>query len=158
MPSVVLTKSLILDHLKAHKLMSIATYGDHPWIATVYYSFDEELHLYFLSSPDTLHAKHIAQNPHVAVSIADSAQKPSAEKVGLQLHGIVEQLGKTELIRHALRHWKDSLSIQDPTLTYENMVKSIVKGRMYKITPKKIKFFNESLFDVEVGHEPILTF
>jgi len=135
MSSAVLTKSLILDHLKAHKLMSIATYGDHPWIATAYYSFDQELNLYFLSSPDTLHAKQIAHNPVVAVSIADSAQKPTAEKIGLQLYGFVEQMGKEELIRHALRHWKDSLSIKDPALTYENMLKRVVKGRMYKITP-----------------------
>lgn len=72
--------------------MSLATYGDHPWIASVYYSYDTNLHLYFLSSPETLHARHITNEPQVAVSIADSSQKISAAKIGLQMYGIAEQI------------------------------------------------------------------
>lgn len=135
--------------------MVIATYGDHPWIATVYYSFDDDLHIYFLSSPNTLHAQQIAQNADVAVAIAGD-QLITSEKQGLQLYGIAEQITKAELVRHALRHWKDALFVKDPALSYENMMKKIVKGRMYKISPKKIKLFHEGLFDVEDGEEPVL--
>lgn len=59
-------------------------------------------------------------------------------------------------MQHALRLWKDALHIEDEALSYENMINQIVKGRMYRITPKKIKLFNESVWDVEDGEEPIL--
>lgn len=36
------------------------------------------------------------------------------------------------------------------------MINNTITGRMYQITPKKIKFFNQELFDVEDGKEPIL--
>ncbi len=42
-------KKEIDTYLKSQRLMSIATYGDFPWIANVYYGHDPELNLYFLS-------------------------------------------------------------------------------------------------------------
>lgn len=151
-----LTKQHILEFLKQNKLMTVATYGDHPWIASVYYSFDEDLNLYFLSDPATLHCKQIAKNPLVAVSIADSTQKVGDLKKGLQLYGTARQISQVHKIQHALRSWKDALSVTNPKLTYQNMVKKVISGRMYKITPKKIKHFNQALFQVEDGKEPVL--
>jgi uncharacterized protein YhbP (UPF0306 family) len=151
-----LTKQHILDFLSQHHLMAIATSGEHPWIAYVYYSFDSTLTIYFLSSPKTLHARHIAKNPHVALMIADSNQKVSDLKKGVQIYGVAEQISDAQKIKHALSMWKDALHVTDPKLTYENMVKKIITGRMYKVTPKKIKFFNQELFKVEDGKEPVL--
>lgn len=150
-----LTKEQVKNFLAQHNQMVIATYGDHPWIATVYYSFDDDLNLYFLSSPTTLHARHIAENKNIAVAISKE-QKITSRKQGLQLYGYVHQITKAELIKHALRHWKDALSVTDPELNYENMIKKVVNGRMYKIIPKKIKLFHEGLFDVDDGEEPTL--
>ncbi len=156
MADLKLTKQHVLDFLKKHKLMSIATYGDHPWIASVYYSNDDDMNIYFLSSPETLHARHIAKNERVAISIAASDQKPSDTKRGLQLYGEAQQISDGAKIQHALRLWKETLNISDPLLTYQNMMKKVVKGRMYRITPKKIKLFDQHLFDVDDGQEPVL--
>lgn len=151
-----LTKQLIRQFLTRHKLMTIATYGEHPWIANVYYSFDDDLTLYFLSSPETLHCKQIEKNNKIAAAIADSRQKPAELKKGLQIYGVVQQISGARKIQHALRSWKDALNVVDSQLTYKNMLKKVIKGRMYKITPKKIKFFNQELFPVEDGKEPVL--
>src|SRR3989344_3839743 len=148
-----LTKQHVLDFLKKHQLMVVATYGEHPWIASVYYSFDQNLNLYFLSDPDTLHCQQIAINPEVAVAIADSRQKPNEFKKGLQIYGVATQISDANKIKNALSLWKQTLQVTDPELTYQNMLKKIVKGRMYKITPRKIKFFNQELFKVEDGQE-----
>lgn len=153
---MILTKQHILDFLKKYQLMVVATYGDYPWIASVYYSFDPNLNLYFLSDPETLHCRQIASNPKVTVAIADSRQKPNEFKKGLQIYGIATQISDANKIKHALNLWKHALQVTDPELTYQNMLKKIVKGRMYKITPKIIKFFNQKLFKVEDGQEPIL--
>lgn len=52
--SNILTRKLVLDFLAKHKLMVVATYAKFPWIATVYYAFDNDLNIYFLSSPRLL--------------------------------------------------------------------------------------------------------
>ena len=151
-----LTKILILDFLAQHKLMTVATYGKHPWIAPVYYAFDKDLNLYFLSNPKTLHAAQIAKNKEVAVSIADSRQKLNDKKKGLQIYGIAKQISQVQKVRLALKLWKEVLNVIDPLFTYENMAKKILQGRMYKIVPKRIKFFNQELFPVDDGMEPVL--
>jgi uncharacterized protein YhbP (UPF0306 family) len=151
-----LTKSQVLDFLKTGKLMSLATYGDFPWIASVYYSFDDNLNIYFLSSPATLHCRQIAKNPQVAVSIADSHQSVAVKKRGLQLWGKAGQISSAAKIKHALSLWKDFLEIKNADLSYENMLKRVVTGRMYKIVPRRIKLFDQDLFDVEDGAEPVM--
>ena len=151
-----LKRQQALDFLKNHKLMSVASFGDFPWIASVYYTFDNDLNVYFLSSPTTLHCKQIEINNKVAISIADSDQDIGALKRGLQISGIAERISDTKKVIHALKIWKQSLGVKDPELTYENMIKQVINGRMYKIIPKRIKLFDQKLFPVEDGEEPVL--
>ncbi|NCN44997.1 MAG: hypothetical protein COU63_00255 [Candidatus Pacebacteria bacterium CG10_big_fil_rev_8_21_14_0_10_36_11] len=134
--------------------MVIATQGEHPWIATVYYSFDDDLNLYFLSNPETIHCKHITANPQVAVAIADSPQNPASKKMGIQIFGLAEQITSKNKIVHALKLWRNTLNVKSDAYTYEGMMKKLIKGRMYKITPKKMKFFNEEVW--EEGDEPLI--
>lgn len=144
----------ISNYLFSHFQMTIATYGDHLWIAIVYYSSDSDLNMYFLSDPQTLHCQQIAQNPQVAVSIADSPQKPAVKKVGLQISGRAEQIKGKKKIIHALNLWKQTLNVDSSDYSYEGMMKKLIKGRMYKVIPERIKFFNENLW--EEGEEPTI--
>jgi len=146
-----LTKALILDFLKEHKLMSIATYDGFPWIAYVYYVFDKDLNLYFLSAPDTLHAKQIIKNQKVAVSIGDSNQDINEPKRGLQMSGISKQISGFEKIKYVLELWKSNLGVINPNLTIK-----AATGKMFKVIPKRIKLFDQELFKVRDGQEPIL--
>jgi len=156
MKTLTLTKKIVLDYLQKYRLMVIATYGSFPWIASVYYSYDNNLNLYFLSSPDTLHVKQIKMNEKVAVAIVDSHQKVTDLKKGLQISGIAEEINGANKIKHALRLWKDTLNIVNPNYSYEGMMKKLIKGRMFKITPHKIKLFDQNMFKVEDGQEPVL--
>lgn len=152
-----LSKEVVLDFLSRHKLMTVATYGiDHPWIASVYYSFDRDLNLYFLSDPLTLHCRQITSHERVAVAIADSRQAVESLKRGLQLWGVAKEVSGAGKIKHALRLWKDMLKISNKELSYENMLKKVIKGKIYKITPKRIKLFDQERFPVEDGQEPTL--
>jgi uncharacterized protein YhbP (UPF0306 family) len=78
----ILTKEMVLAFLKEHKLMTVASFDNFPWIATVYYTFDKDLNIFFLSDPSTLHAKQIIQNPKVAAAISDSHQDINKPKRG----------------------------------------------------------------------------
>jgi uncharacterized protein YhbP (UPF0306 family) len=154
--NLVLTREDILEFLSHHTLMTLATYGTHPWIASVFYSFDRNLNIFFISTPSTLHGKHMRANNNVAVSIADSYQRPLDVKRGLQIYGTVKQISGANKIRHAIRLWKDFLNVQRPDISLKNMKKGLYSGRMYKLTPKKIKLFDQDKFNVPDGHEPIL--
>lgn len=125
--------------------MTVGTYGDFPWMATMYYAFDQDANLYFLSSPETLHCRQIAKNNKVGVAIADSQQKIGDKKKGLQMWGIAEQIRETNETKKAIQLWKDYLGVNKE-----------IKGPMYKITPKRIKLFDQEMFKVDDGREPVL--
>ncbi len=134
--------------------MSTSTQGDFPWIFTAYYATDEALNIYFLTSPTTIHGTQLVGNPKVAVAIADSPQDPSGKKAGLQMSGLCTQLTEELEVRAALALWCDKLKVKSPDYSYEGMQTGKISGRMYKIVPKKLKFFNEAL--QEEGKEKLI--
>jgi uncharacterized protein YhbP (UPF0306 family) len=153
---LILTKNDVLDFLATKKLMVLATYGNEPWIASVFYSYDKDLNIYFISSPSTIHGKQMEKNSKVSAAIVDTNQKPSDVKRGMQIYGIVEKVSGINRVHHALRLWKDFLNVQRSDISYENMKKGLYKGRVYKLVPKKIKLFDQEKFQVPDGEEPIL--
>jgi len=152
------TKQQDLEHvgkfLTDHTQMSASTSSNYPWIFTAYYTTDKDLNLYFLTSPKTIHAGQIATNPKIAVAIADSPQDLMGKKAGLQMSGLCTQLNDESEIRTALKLWRTKLNVENPDYTYESMQAGKISGRMYKIVPKKIKFFNEHL--QEEGEERLI--
>lgn len=141
-------------YLASHFQLVLATSGKYPWICTVYYSIDNDLNIYFLTSPSTIHGQQLAKNPQVAVAIADSPQTPSSQKKGLQIYGLCQQISGARKITHAITLWKKTLGVTSKDYSYEGMVKKAISGRMYKITPKKIKYYNEELW--EEGDEKMI--
>ena len=115
-----LKKEQIINFLKTQKLMVVATSGDFPWIANVYFTFDDNLNIYFFSDPNTLHCRQIAQNSTVAVSIVDSHQDVSQLKRGLQISGIAEQISDMEKVKQSLKMWKEALGIKTAKSPYWN--------------------------------------
>lgn len=152
------TREQDLEHIKkylsSHYQMAVATSGRFPWICTVYYSIDNDLNIYFLTSPSTIHGKQIAKNPKVAVAISDAPQSPNSKKKGLQIYGLCKQISGARKVTHAITLWNKTLGVTSKDYSYEGMIKKAISGRMYKITPKKIKFFNEDL--AEEGKERLI--
>jgi uncharacterized protein YhbP (UPF0306 family) len=142
-------KKLILGYLKKQKLMTLATYSDKPWVATVYYVTDEDLNLYFLTSPETEHGQAIVKNKNVACNIADSHQKVIDKKVGLQIQGIASQVRMIKSIKWILKMWHKVNPGKEEILNLKNMKNKVVKARVYKVTPERFKFFNEKLYPRE---------
>lgn len=135
----------IFAYARTRYQLTLATFGDHPWIATLYYAVDEQLNFYVLTDPASIHGQHIDSNAAVAVAIADAPQAPSTSKQGIQLWGTAHEiLGKQNIIK-ALSLWKKALSVTSEKYSYEGMITHAIHGRMYQIIPKQIKYFNESL-------------
>ncbi len=146
--------SQIKQFLDSHFQMVLATNGSHPWICTVYYTTDKDMNIYFLTSPKTIHGKQIAKNPKVAIAVADAPQAPASSKKGLQIYGVCKQISGMHKVTYAVNLWKKALGVTSSDYSYEGIMKKAISGRMYKVTPKQLKFFNEELW--EEGEEPLI--
>lgn len=136
-------KKEIDKYLETQRLMQVATYGDYPWIANVYYIHDKDLNLYFLSKNYREHCKAIEKNNKVAVAIADSSQPIWHPQKGIQLHGTANKVGIVKQLSWMFKMWNKLIAgakgekLDDPKKFLDAGLSSV-----YKITPKRIKFFN----------------
>lgn len=48
------------------------------------------------------------------------------------------------------------MGVTSDAYTYTGMMKKAIKGKMYKVTIKKVKFFNQELW--QDGNEPLIEF
>lgn len=128
--------------------MALATCGSSPWICTVYYVTDESLNLYFVSAPNSKHVEGISKNKGVACAIATSNQKPSENKVGVQMQGEVEEVKGIEKIKWFFKMWR-KLNPNEVKLTFENYDKKLIKSKIFRIRPTLIKYMNKELFGDE---------
>lgn len=143
-------KQQIFEYLSTQRLMSVATYGDYPWIANVYYVHDKDLNLYFVSKKTREHCVAFEKNENVAVAIADSHQPLKPPQLGIQLHGTAYAVNVLEQLEWMFKMW-NKLIAPDPGEFMENPKAFLDKGlaSVYKITPKRIKFFNTGLWPKE---------
>jgi len=81
----------LLAECRTASLATVDSYG-RPHAANIQYAHDDQLRLYFVSSKDAAHSRHIDANPAVALTVyhPDDAQPESIR--GLQLHARAESL------------------------------------------------------------------
>ena len=140
------TKEKIVEFLNQHQLMSLATVGQHPWIANVYFGFDLNLNFYFVSPLDSLHCQPIKANSQVACGIYDSNQTPIKQKtftkLGVQFWGESHLLTQDNDIQTGLNIWKKHLGIQsNKTITLEAIKTNQIESEIFIIKPKLIQLF-----------------
>lgn len=143
-------KKEIDDYLKTQRLMSVATYDKTPWIANVYYVHDKDLNLYFLSKNWREHCLAIEKNDNVAVAIADSSQPIYKPQKGLQIWGKAKSVNIISNLEWMFKMWNKLISgSQGEKLSDPKKFLDAGLSRVYKITPKRIKFFNTELWPKE---------
>lgn len=150
------SKKRLLEFLKSQRLMSLATNGEELSACTVYYAVDDELNLYFVSPEETEHVQNIKKNNQVAVTVADSRQKNSDDKVGLQIKGSASEVSGIETLKVAVKIWNVANPGAESVINFNNIKDKVINSRLYKITPQRIKFFNEALYGDEESEEFIL--
>lgn len=72
--------------------MSLGTSVDNkPWVCEVHFTYDDELHIYFMSDPQTRHGQEIAVNNQVSGNIVRQHAKGERPS-GVYFEGIAEKL------------------------------------------------------------------
>jgi uncharacterized protein len=139
-------KQQVLDYLKSHNTMTLATSaGDVPWAATVFFASDD-LRLYFFSAPESRHCQNLAGNSKVAVTIQEDYQDWRAIK-GIQLEGQVELvdslLEKAKALAIYARKYPDVIKLfTDPGSGV--FYKAFLKVKFYCVTPEKLFFIDNA--------------
>lgn len=139
-------KQQVLDYLKSHNTMSLATCASGvPWAATVFYASDE-MRLYFFSAPESRHCQNIATNGRVAVTIQEDYDDWRQIK-GIQLEGRVELVDgvmeKTKAMAIYARKYSDVIKLfSDPGSGV--FYKAFLKVKFYCVTPEKLFFIDNA--------------
>jgi uncharacterized protein YhbP (UPF0306 family) len=85
-------RGLIVEYLSGAKMLQVATSkNDQPWACTVYFAYDENLNLYWISKSDRRHSTEIEENSKVAGTIV-LPHKPGDKVRGIQLQGEAKKL------------------------------------------------------------------
>ena len=137
-------KQQLLDYLKSHNTMTLATCaGDIPWAATVFFASDD-FKLYFFSAPDSRHCQNLAANPRVAVTIQED-YKDWRKIKGIQLEGRVELvdgvLAKAKAMAVYAFKYPDVIKLfTDPSSGVFH--KAFLKVKFYRVVPEKLFFID----------------
>lgn len=110
----------------------------NPHAANIQYAIDKDWNIIFVSSPDTAHARHIALNPRVALTIYGHVAN-WREIHGVQLHGHCTQADDDATRRHAWNVYKLTFPF---VLHNETMRARIEKEAFYIIKPAWIRWID----------------
>ncbi len=154
MPTPELVEKLIREFLQVSKLMQVATCIDNQsWLAHVWFSYDEDLNLYFISRNDRRHSREIRSQPKVAGGIVNPPFEGLGQKVrGLTFQGVAEEV-QSSSIREAYGHYQKRWIKVVEHVRLEDIINGVTKVRVYKITPTLYVLFDETNFPKQPRQE-----
>ncbi len=137
-------KQQVLDYLSSHNTMTLATCGGQaPWAATVFYANDD-LRLYFFSSPESRHCQNLSADARVALTIQEDYKDWRMIK-GIQLEGKVEMVDsvveKTKALVVYARKYPEIIKLfTDPRSGVYH--KAFLKVKFYAVEPERLFFID----------------
>ena len=108
--------------------------NNRPWVTPLFYSFDENLNLYWLSPKSSLHSKNIKGNSETSVVLFDS-RAPKWTGLGVYMSGNTFEIEDKDEVEKGLRLENERL--EEPIPSYEGFIGDN-EYRVYKFVPSKI--------------------
>lgn len=144
-------EDLIRKNLKEGFMMVLATLsGDQPWAATVYFVADEQLNIYWVSTPERRHSQELASNFKAAGAIPLDAN-PSAPNVGVQVQGLAGLVAERLEVERAVKLYAQKFNSGDEYV--ENFLAGKDEHRLYKLAPSLLVLFDEKNFPGQARQE-----
>ena len=138
-----LLDALIRKYLQAGRMMSVATvFGDQPWIFTAYYVSDENLNLYWISTPDTRHSKEIYKHKKVAAAIP--IKFTDLTVVGMQIEGDAILVEARDEIKRVIRLYTDKNNRGEKW--HEDFIAGKNEHELYRIKPRLFVLYDRETF------------
>jgi uncharacterized protein YhbP (UPF0306 family) len=125
-------------------LLALSTFAHGTlWTSTVFYSYDEDLNIYFVSDPRTRHCKMIENNPEVSLAIYDTNAIWGTNIQGVQLEGHVKKLSVVQTIAHGSSYLQRFPVAKTIFRSPEMLASDRMAARLYQIKPKIIQLYDE---------------
>lgn len=131
------TKQIIGENF--YMTIATASAAAEPWISPVYFNFDKEYSLYWISEGSSRHSQYIKENAGKAAIVIFDSRAPNFTGDGVYFETTVKELNKEEEIKEAInvyykgRHSKTTLDKLEATDYSEPS-----PWRLYKAIPHKI--------------------
>lgn len=129
--------------------MAVATTGEHPWIAIVYYLVDPDLTMYFFSSPNALHVQHLNQNSRVACAVTDYDEITIGNRSAVKLWGKATPLTAPEQIKAIQARWEATIALSSQIAQLPVKKSEFLSKQIIAVEPKQVEFFNEEMFGID---------
>ena len=144
-------EDLVRRYLSKGRMMQVATLNnDQPWVATLYYVIDDDLNLYWISTPDRRHSREI--HNHAKVAGAIPIQHELGQKVvGLQLEGHAELVKDPDEIAKAMKRYAERYERTGEW--YRDFLAGKNPHKLYKIKPNLFVLFDEESFPNDTRRE-----
>ena len=153
-------RTRIRAFLDARHVLTLATAGeDGPWAAAVFYAAGPALELYFISDPDTRHARHLVARAAVAATVQE-ANAPWTQVQGLQIEGVagaLEPPGRREAEAIYLARFPElgTLVARPAGATAAAVAARFAASTFYVIRPRRIRLIDNTR---GFGHREELAF
>jgi uncharacterized protein YhbP (UPF0306 family) len=120
-----------------HMVVSTADkFGKPCWVSPVFYVYDDDYNLYWVSAKDTLHSKNIRENKRVAIVIFGPLS--TGESDGVYFDALVKELKIEAEINDAIKILHRRTQPKKYMVSSSNEVKDDAAWRIYKARPKQI--------------------
>lgn len=141
-------------HLKAclesTQFMALATSGpDGLWNHAVYFAWDHDINLYFISKPKSRHMGYIAGNSNVAVAIFSTDQSPTGDVMGLQVRGLAEILPDAHVPSAHEVYFGRAPVIEGIPHELPEFLGPQATWKLVQVRPQEVGYFNSALFGAE---------
>jgi uncharacterized protein len=137
-----------LSFLGMHNVMTLATRGaEGVWAAAIYY-VNDQFTFYFLSSPESRHARNLMENPIVAAAVQEDCARWRDIK-GVQLEGRASKIGGAEQVS-AISLYARKFPVIDRLVEHPaEIVEALGRIAWFKLETTRLFFIDNS---IRLGH------
>lgn len=124
--------------------MSIATANTNgiPWISPVFFAYDDQYNLYWVSNKNSRHSQLIRANNQIAIVIFDSSA-PEGEGDGVYFEATASELIEKKELERATTFLGERVSKEEFRTKKTEEVTGEGVWRIYKATPHKVSKLTE---------------
>ncbi|PWT95813.1 MAG: hypothetical protein C5B53_10875 [Candidatus Melainabacteria bacterium] len=125
--------------VEENRYMTIATAAPDgkPWISPVFFAYDSDYNLFWVSNKNSLHSKLIRQNPRAAIVIFDS-KAGEGEGDAVYFDTLVHELEDLDEIRAAMKVLGKRVTKDEFRVKSVEEVTKAAAWRIYKAMPQVV--------------------
>lgn len=142
-------RTRLQEFLRSHDTLTLATVGaaGEPQAAAVFYVADDELKLYYLSSPESRHSRNLVCEPRVAANVQEQGQDWETI-TGVQIEGTAALVEGTDEIARAARMFAERYEflrdlLEEPEANAPSALRGPLRAsRFYVLRPSWLRLID----------------